>query len=222
MLPQGGRKCGVWDIQPDGSGTWTRSDPSATRCRTLCKSGPARHEVHERVTVDAVTGQVLHTLPNFDTAKILDQELPPPCPRAIKSIFRFKATKACIPDAAKNVSVPDAPDKCAGARAVAPGVHDERTGRNSSCGIREPWQPPLTPPTDRYMHDLGVLGAPKLAGGGVIPVGQAPRRASPAPNTWDYGSDPWAGGDRRYPLRPGCWQRRLPHALFCKSSVHSS
>ena len=99
--PQGGLKAGEWDIKPDGSGTWTRFDRSAVRCRSLFKTGPARSEVYERVTVDANTGEVLHTLTGYQTAKVLDQELPPPVPRAIKSIFHFRATAAKIPDHAR-------------------------------------------------------------------------------------------------------------------------
>ena len=55
--PQGGtpRKLGVWSINPDGSGTWTRYDPKAVRYRNLWKPGPARHEVTERTTYDATT-----------------------------------------------------------------------------------------------------------------------------------------------------------------------
>ena len=99
--PQGGAKAGEWDVNPDGSGTWTRWDNKASRCSTLWKTGPARHEVVERVTYDAKTGEVLHTLPRFDTAKELHTELPPPTPRDIRSVFRFRRTAANIPGTAR-------------------------------------------------------------------------------------------------------------------------
>ena len=94
---RGGLKAGEWDIRPDGSGTWTRFDRSAVRCRSLFKTGPARSEVYERITVDTNTGEVLHTLTGYQTAKVLDQELPPLVPRAIKSVFRFRAAAAASP-----------------------------------------------------------------------------------------------------------------------------
>ena len=71
--------------------------------------------------MDAKTGRVLNTLTNFDTAKVLDQELPPPCPRPIRTIFKFRATKATIPEAARRAVVPDATAMGAGAGVVATG-----------------------------------------------------------------------------------------------------
>ena len=139
--PQGGHKSGVWDINLDGSGSWTRHDKAAYRCRTLFKSGPARNEVYERVTIDAKTGEVLHTLPGFDTAKVLDQELPPPCPREIKTVFRFRATKANVPSEARRQNSPNdssrhevakaAPAKCVnvGRFARPPSLLDQPTTR---------------------------------------------------------------------------------------------
>ena len=94
---QGGGKRGVWEVRPDGSGTWTRHDNSATRLRTLYRSGPARHEVHTRDTFDAQTGQHLDTTRNFATAKIIDAELPSPRPRALRTVFSFDRTSSTIP-----------------------------------------------------------------------------------------------------------------------------
>ena len=94
-------KAGVWDIRPDGSGTWAREDKAATRFSTLWKTGPARHEVHKRVTYDLDTGQVIGTLLRFDVAKNLNDELPPPVPRNIRSVFHFHSTQARVPDPAE-------------------------------------------------------------------------------------------------------------------------
>ena len=106
--PQGGAKAGkagTWVISPDGSGTWERVDRGATRYKTLWKTGPSRHEVHQRVTYDMCTGEVIGTLKGFDTAKDLNGELPPPVPRDIRSVFHFKSTNARIPDTAGNAEV---------------------------------------------------------------------------------------------------------------------
>ena len=94
---QGGGKRGEWNLSPNGSGTWTRYDRSAVRCRTLYRSGPSRHEVHTRETFDADTGELLDTTREFATAKVIDQELPSPKPRALRSVFHFDATNAVVP-----------------------------------------------------------------------------------------------------------------------------
>ena len=191
LLPQGGHKSGVWHLNMDGSGTWTRSDSNAYRCRTLFKSGPAREEVHERVTVDAKTGEVLDTLQGFQTAKVLDKELPPPVPRAIRTIFHFKATKATVPDSARA----DTPTEGAKACAATAGLAMQERGKDGSIKPH-----PLRPIDKTY--GSGALGVPKHAGGDVSPAGQAPCYTSPAPNTQEGRSSLWAGGDRRSSLRP--------------------
>ena len=88
----------------DGSGEWTRWDRGAKRFSTLWSTGPARHECYERATFDANTGEWLGTLKRFDTAKNLNEELPPPVPRDIKSVFRFKATSKKPTDSARSVN----------------------------------------------------------------------------------------------------------------------
>ena len=105
---QGGGKRGTWEIYPDGSGTWTRHDRAAVRCRTLYRSGPARHEVHTRHTFDSSTGEHLDTTKSFATAKIIDQELPSPRPRPLRSVFVFDSTQAPLP--ADAVRVNPSPD----------------------------------------------------------------------------------------------------------------
>ena len=84
-------------IHADGSGTWTRRDPAAVRCRTLYRSGPARNEVHTRETFDANTNELLNTTTNFAYAKVVDQELPDPKPRAVRTVFHFASTQANVP-----------------------------------------------------------------------------------------------------------------------------
>ena len=102
-LPQGGKpgKAGEWNLNEDGSGTWTRWDRGATRYSTLYSTGPARHECHQRVTFDAATGEQIGVLNNFDTAKEINAELPSPTPRDIRSVFHFRSTSKCIPNTAR-------------------------------------------------------------------------------------------------------------------------
>ena len=101
--PQGGKagKTGDWVINEDGSGTWTRWDKSATRYSTLYSSGPNRQECHERTTYDAKTGEKLGTLSRFDIAKSVNEPLPPPVPRDIKTVFHFKSTVKHVPQSAR-------------------------------------------------------------------------------------------------------------------------
>ena len=80
-----------------GSGTWTRLDSSATRCRPLWKTGPAQHEVYRRDTFDAESGALLDTLMDYASAKSFDKELPPPVPRSLRTVFHFRRTAANIP-----------------------------------------------------------------------------------------------------------------------------
>ena len=94
---QGGGKRGEWEVNADGSGTWTRHDKSALRLRTLYRSGPARHEVHTRTTYDAESGDELDVTRNFATAKVIDAELPPPTPRSLRTVFHFAKTEVPIP-----------------------------------------------------------------------------------------------------------------------------
>ena len=96
--PRGGGKRGTWDLKPDGSGTWTRIDRTATRYRTLYRSGPARSEVVLRETFDANSGEMLGTpMRDYSTAKELNAELPEPTPRHIRTVFHFRHTAARIP-----------------------------------------------------------------------------------------------------------------------------
>ena len=90
-------KRGVWNVDKNGSGTFTRHDKQQIRCRTLLLAGPSRHEVYKRCTYDTRTGDLLETLSGYDTAKILDQLLPEPVPRDITTVFHFQSTASKIP-----------------------------------------------------------------------------------------------------------------------------
>ena len=105
--PQGGTKAGKageWRFNEDGSGTWSRWDRGATRFSTLYSSGPSRQEVHRRETFDASSGELIGVLDKFDVAKNLNDELPSPRPRDIKSVFHFKNTAKVVPNAARQGS----------------------------------------------------------------------------------------------------------------------
>ena len=99
----------MWSFDSDGSGTWTRLDPSARRFRTLWQTGPNRHEVTCRTTFDANTGDIIGA-PMFDyaTAKFLNEPLPEPVPRSIRSVFAFDHTEKKVPPECRNVSAPTA------------------------------------------------------------------------------------------------------------------
>ena len=96
-MPAGGGKSGVWVLSEDGSGTWTRFDASAVRFRQIYGSGPARQEITSRVTVDANSGETLGVMDDYPTNRKLDDWLPEPSPRAIRTIFSFDSTKARVP-----------------------------------------------------------------------------------------------------------------------------
>ena len=100
----GGGKRGLWHLNPDGSGTWTRIDPAAMRLCDLRLSGPARSEVTFRQTFDRETGDLLDTTLNFAACTDRCPPLVPPGPRAIRSVFHFLSTKAHIPPEALTTS----------------------------------------------------------------------------------------------------------------------
>ena len=103
--PQGGikaGKAGEWLVHPDGSGTWTRWDRGATRFSTLFSAGPLRQEVYERVTYDSQTGEEIGRLARFNVAKNINDELPSPRPRDIRSVFHFKASSKATPGVANS------------------------------------------------------------------------------------------------------------------------
>ena len=96
--PRGGGKSGVWQLNADGSGFWSRIDSSATRFRQLRPLGPRREEVTKRVTWDLRTGEMIGS-PMYDyaTSRALAEELPLPRPRSIRTEFHFDRTKANVP-----------------------------------------------------------------------------------------------------------------------------
>ena len=124
-MSQGGGKRGTWLVRADGSGTWTRMDSKATRCRTVYRSGPAKYEVFLRETFDATSGALLESTPNFAAAKVLDALLPEPAPRAVRTVFHFASTSACIPHDAQREPATSKAEPSAPARDVD--VHDWST-----------------------------------------------------------------------------------------------
>ena len=134
---QGGGKRGIWVIKADGSGTWTRLDPKAVRCRTLYRSGPARHEVHLRETFDDATGRLIESTKNFATAKVIDQEIPSPRPRALRTVFHFAQTQQVIPHDAERESTEGPASKPAQAKAAA---SQGSAGSDKIARLRSQWE----------------------------------------------------------------------------------
>ena len=96
--PEGGGKRGLWHIRSDGSGTWTRIDASATRFRPLLRAGPLREEVVCRRTFDHGTGEELGApMRDYATAKLLNEPLPDPVPRPVRTVFHFNSTSVVAP-----------------------------------------------------------------------------------------------------------------------------
>ena len=97
--PQGGAlgKRGLWSINPDGSGTWTRVDRNQHLCRELFRSGPTRAEVHTRITLDDDTGETLDVTRDYANCRKRDAPLPEPCPRNIRTVFHFTRTAQHVP-----------------------------------------------------------------------------------------------------------------------------
>ena len=97
--PQGGAlgKRGLWSINPDGSGTWTRVDRNQHLCRELFRSGPTRAEVHTRITLDDDIGETLDVTRDYANCRKRDAQLPEPCPRNIRTVFHFTRTAQHIP-----------------------------------------------------------------------------------------------------------------------------
>ena len=111
-------------------------DPKAVRCRTLFRTGPARHEVHTRQTFDNDTGELLEVTKSFATAKIIDQELPDPRPRSLRTVFHFGATQAVIPHDAQREEGPSSASKPAQSKAAA---SQDRTNQEVAS-LREEWE----------------------------------------------------------------------------------
>ena len=90
---------GIWDVNPDGSGTWTRVDSAKTRFCGTRKCGPTDAEVTHRETYDDQTGQLIatHQWPNIHW-ELKKDVLPEPYtePRRLRTVFHFAATKIRI------------------------------------------------------------------------------------------------------------------------------
>ena len=90
-------------MNADGSGTWTRKDPSESTTRVLYKSGPLDSECHLRVTYCGLTGEQLESNTVFPMPyEVKHKPLPEPCPRPIKTVFHFRATNARVPAKAQH------------------------------------------------------------------------------------------------------------------------
>ena len=102
-IPQGGsaNKRGEWSFNPDGSGTFTRYETAAKRLRVPYKIGPDLDEIHTRETYDANTKELIDVTHRFDQTKIRDVELPPPVPRATRTVFHFASLPRQLPPEAQ-------------------------------------------------------------------------------------------------------------------------
>ena len=99
----GGGKRGIWCLNPDGSGTWTRLDQSAERFRDLWLSGPQRQEVTHRETYCAKTKELLDVTRDWPYCKTRCEPLPPPSPRSLRTVFYFDHTSKAVPPDAQRV-----------------------------------------------------------------------------------------------------------------------
>ena len=90
------QKLGVWSLNSDGSGKWSRTD-YASRYRVPYKASPRLEEVHTRATIDLESGESLEMKRGFQTCTKRDDLIPSPRPRRILSEFHFHSTCANIP-----------------------------------------------------------------------------------------------------------------------------
>ena len=97
MPPRGGDKRGIWHLESDGSGTWTRIDPSAVKFRDLWMAGPSKEEVTMRKTYDHATGELLGVTHKWLECRDKCADLPSPRPPPLRTEFHFSKTRAKIP-----------------------------------------------------------------------------------------------------------------------------
>ena len=71
----------------------------------MWRSGPATHEITQRVTYDAKSGEVLDVEDDYVGLKLKSEKLPEPTPRAIRTVFHFKSTSANIPSTVQGPAV---------------------------------------------------------------------------------------------------------------------
>ena len=115
-----GGKRGLWQLNADGSGSWTRIDPAAVKFRTLYMAGPHLSEITRRETWDTTTGELIDTTRNFATCKMPCEDLPEPRPRALRTVFYFDHTKANVPASAYSDVADQGPDKACGHASATP------------------------------------------------------------------------------------------------------
>ena len=107
LARRGGEKRGLWRIGSNGAGTWTRIDAAAVRFRPLLRAGPLREEIVCRRTFDNYTGEELgEPMTNYATAKLLNEPLPDPVPRPVRTVFYFDRTSVAVPPECREV-MPD-------------------------------------------------------------------------------------------------------------------
>ena len=102
----GGGKRGIWHLNADGSGTWTRLDKSATRLKTLWASGPRASEVTMRLTYDVDTDVCIDVTYEFASLKDKNAEIDPPA-RSLRTVFYFDKTTVQIPPDALPSKAPE-------------------------------------------------------------------------------------------------------------------
>ena len=105
LRPQrGGGKLGRWTFRSDGSGTWSRIDASAHRFRSLYEAGPLRTEVTRRETFDERTGDMIGApMLDYATSKTINELLPDPVPRSIRTVFHFASTVRDVAPERRNI-----------------------------------------------------------------------------------------------------------------------
>ena len=104
---RGGGKRGVWAVNPDGSGTWTRYDAAALRLQSLYMSGPKASEVTCRRTYDRDTDELIDETYRFGECRDKNAKLDP-APRSIRSVFHFDKTCVVLPPDAQPSMAPEA------------------------------------------------------------------------------------------------------------------
>ena len=68
------------------------------RFRPLLRAGPLREEITCRRTYDNSTGEELgKPMWDYRTAKFLNEPLPEPVPRSVRTVFHFDSTSVVVP-----------------------------------------------------------------------------------------------------------------------------
>ena len=92
--PEGGGKLGLWHVNDDGSGTWTRHDSAQDKFRPLRPAGPADEEITCRETYDGDTGELINVTRDWANCKNKSEVLPGGHPRRLRTVFHFASTRS--------------------------------------------------------------------------------------------------------------------------------